>query len=88
MAVARAIAEALDLNPRMSALDVGSGTGRLSILLADLVGSAVVTDPSAGIQGRTSSSNSSAARNSEAVRGRSLASTAIAQSIASSSLAG
>ncbi|MGB8019940.1 MAG: class I SAM-dependent methyltransferase [Candidatus Nanopelagicales bacterium] len=49
VAVARAIEEALDLNPRMSALDVGGGTGRLSILLADWVGSAVVTDPSAGM---------------------------------------
>ncbi len=48
-AVARAIEEALDLDPRMSALDVGGGTGRLSILLADRVGSAVVTDPSAGM---------------------------------------
>ena len=38
MAVARAIEEELDLNPRMSALDVGGGTGRLSILLADRVG--------------------------------------------------
>jgi ubiquinone/menaquinone biosynthesis C-methylase UbiE len=33
----------------MSALDLGGGTGRLSILLADRVGSAVVTDPSAGM---------------------------------------
>jgi SAM-dependent methyltransferase len=33
----------------MSAVDVGGGTGRLSILLADLVGSVVVTDPSAGM---------------------------------------
>ena len=49
VAVAQAIQEALDLNPRMSALDVGGGTGRLSILLADRVGSAVVTDPSAGM---------------------------------------
>jgi SAM-dependent methyltransferase len=49
VAVARAIEDALDLNPRMSALDVGGGTGRLSILLADRVGSAVVTDPSAGM---------------------------------------
>lgn len=49
VAVARAIAEVLDLNPRMNALDVGGGTGRLSILLADQVGSAVVTDPSAGM---------------------------------------
>jgi len=48
-AVARAIEEVLDLHPRMSALDVGGGTGRLSILLADRVGSAVVTDPSAGM---------------------------------------
>ncbi len=49
VAVARAIDEALDLNPRMSAVDVGGGTGRLSILLADRVGSAVVVDPSAGM---------------------------------------
>lgn len=49
VAVARLIGEALDLNHRMSALDVGGGTGRLSILLADRVGSAVVTDPSAGM---------------------------------------
>jgi ubiquinone/menaquinone biosynthesis C-methylase UbiE len=33
----------------MSAVDVGGGTGRLSILLANLVGSVVVTDPSAGM---------------------------------------
>jgi 2-polyprenyl-3-methyl-5-hydroxy-6-metoxy-1,4-benzoquinol methylase len=49
VAVARAIEEALDLTPRMRALDVGGGTGRLSILLAGRVGSAVVTDPSAGM---------------------------------------
>lgn len=49
VAVARAIEATLDLNPRMSALDVGGGTGRLSILLAGRVGSAVVTDPSAGM---------------------------------------
>ena len=49
VAVARAIEEAVNLNPRMSALDVGGGTGRLSILLADRVGSVVVTDPSAGM---------------------------------------
>jgi cyclopropane fatty-acyl-phospholipid synthase-like methyltransferase len=49
VAVARAIAEAIDLNPRMRAVDVGGGTGRLSILLADRVCSAVVTDPSAGM---------------------------------------
>jgi 2-polyprenyl-3-methyl-5-hydroxy-6-metoxy-1,4-benzoquinol methylase len=49
VAVARAIGELLDLNPTMSALDVGGGTGRLSILLADRVGSVVVTDPSAGM---------------------------------------
>ena len=54
VAVAEAIREAVKLNPRMSAVDVGGGTGRLSILLADLVGSVVVTDPSAGmVQGRT-----------------------------------
>jgi ubiquinone/menaquinone biosynthesis C-methylase UbiE len=49
VAVARAIEEAVTLSPRMSALEVGGGTGRLSILLSDLVGSVVVTDPSAGM---------------------------------------
>jgi ubiquinone/menaquinone biosynthesis C-methylase UbiE len=49
VAVARAIAEAVSLNPRMNAVDIGGGTGRLSILLADRVGSVVVTDPSAGM---------------------------------------
>ena len=49
VAVARAIAETLDLNAGMSAVDIGGGTGRLSILLADRVGTAVVTDPSAGM---------------------------------------
>ncbi len=49
VAVAKAIQEAVDLGPRMKALDVGGGTGRLSILLADQVGSVVVTDPSAGM---------------------------------------
>ncbi len=49
LAVAKAIAEALDLGPEMSAVDIGGGTGRLSILLADRVGSVVVTDPSAGM---------------------------------------
>ncbi|MFP5334302.1 MAG: class I SAM-dependent methyltransferase [Actinomycetes bacterium] len=49
VAVAEAIKEAVSLSPRMSAVDVGGGTGRLSILLADLVGSVVVTDPSAGM---------------------------------------
>lgn len=49
VAVAQAIKEAVKLSPRMSAVDVGGGTGRLSILLADLVGSVVVTDPSAGM---------------------------------------
>lgn len=48
-AVARAIAEVVPLDPRMRALDVGAGTGRLSILLSDRVGSVVVTDPSAGM---------------------------------------
>jgi 2-polyprenyl-3-methyl-5-hydroxy-6-metoxy-1,4-benzoquinol methylase len=47
--VARAIAEAVSLTPAMSAVDIGGGTGRLSILLADLVASVVVTDPSAGM---------------------------------------
>jgi cyclopropane fatty-acyl-phospholipid synthase-like methyltransferase len=49
VAVAQAIAEAVSLSPRMSAVDVGGGTGRLSILLADRVGSVVVTDPSSGM---------------------------------------
>jgi ubiquinone/menaquinone biosynthesis C-methylase UbiE len=49
VAVAQAIKEAVDLDPQMRAVDVGGGTGRLSILLADLVGSVVVTDPSAGM---------------------------------------
>ncbi len=48
-AVARAIEAAVDLRPSMVALDVGGGTGRLSILLADRVGSIVVTDPSSGM---------------------------------------
>ena len=49
VAVAQAIKEALNLDPQMRAVDVGGGTGRLSILLAELVGSVVVTDPSAGM---------------------------------------
>ncbi|WP_426246930.1 class I SAM-dependent methyltransferase [Nocardioides sp. LHG3406-4] len=49
LAVARAIEEAVSLSPRMSVVDVGGGTGRLSILLADRVGSVVVTDPSSGM---------------------------------------
>lgn len=49
LAVARAISEALELNAAMSALDIGGGTGRLSILLAHSIGTAVVTDPSAGM---------------------------------------
>lgn len=49
VAVARAIAETVDLVPDTMALDVGGGTGRLSILLADRVGSVVVTDPSSGM---------------------------------------
>ncbi|MBB2893429.1 methyltransferase domain-containing protein [Flexivirga oryzae] len=49
VAVARAIEDAVDLDPGMRALDIGGGTGRLSILLADRVGSVVVTDPSAGM---------------------------------------
>jgi ubiquinone/menaquinone biosynthesis C-methylase UbiE len=48
-AVALAIREAVSLSPGMRAIDVGGGTGRLSILLADLVGSVVVTDRSAGM---------------------------------------
>ena len=49
VAVAQAIEESVNLGSRMSALDVGGGTGRLSILLADRVGSVVVTDTSAGM---------------------------------------
>jgi ubiquinone/menaquinone biosynthesis C-methylase UbiE len=49
VAVARAIRTAVPLDPSMRALDIGAGTGRLSILLADQVGSVVVTDPSAGM---------------------------------------
>jgi len=49
VAVARAIEQAVSLRSDMSALDVGGGTGRLSILLADRVGSVLVTDPSAGM---------------------------------------
>jgi SAM-dependent methyltransferase len=49
VAVARAIEEALPLDVAMSAVDVGGGTGRLSILLADRVDSVVVTDPSSGM---------------------------------------
>lgn len=48
-AVAQAITEQVHLTKDMAALDVGGGTGRLSILLADRVGSVVVTDPSAGM---------------------------------------
>ncbi len=49
VAVARAIEQAVDLDPGMNALEIGGGTGRLSILLAGKVGSVVVTDPSAGM---------------------------------------
>jgi len=49
VAVAQAIEESITLSPRMSALEVGGGTGRLSILLSDRVGSVVITDPSAGM---------------------------------------
>jgi ubiquinone/menaquinone biosynthesis C-methylase UbiE len=49
VAVARAIEEAVHLSPSTKVVDIGGGTGRLSILLADLVGSVVVTDPSAGM---------------------------------------
>ncbi|RNI21088.1 class I SAM-dependent methyltransferase [Flexivirga caeni] len=49
LAVARAIEQAADLRSEMRALDIGGGTGRLSILLADRVASVVVTDPSAGM---------------------------------------
>ncbi|QBX54998.1 class I SAM-dependent methyltransferase [Nocardioides seonyuensis] len=48
-AVARAIREAVRLEPGTRALDVGAGTGRLSILLADHVGTITITDPSAGM---------------------------------------
>jgi SAM-dependent methyltransferase len=49
VAVAQAIKEAVNLSPRMRAVDIGGGTGRLSILLADLVRSVVITDPSPGM---------------------------------------
>jgi SAM-dependent methyltransferase len=49
VAVAQAIKEAVKLSPEMRAVDIGGGTGRLSILLAELVGTVVVTDPSAGM---------------------------------------
>ncbi|MEO7423059.1 MAG: class I SAM-dependent methyltransferase [Ornithinibacter sp.] len=49
VAVARAIEQAVALSPGMKALDVGCGTGRLSILLSERVGSVVLTDPSAGM---------------------------------------
>jgi 2-polyprenyl-3-methyl-5-hydroxy-6-metoxy-1,4-benzoquinol methylase len=49
LAVARAIRESQTLSPRLKAVVVGAGTGRLSILLADLVDTVVVTDPSAGM---------------------------------------
>ncbi|WP_372735979.1 class I SAM-dependent methyltransferase [Nocardioides sp.] len=49
VAVARVIEESVNLSPQTRAVDVGGGTGRLSILLADRVGSVVVTDPSAGM---------------------------------------
>jgi SAM-dependent methyltransferase len=49
VAVARAVKDAVRRRPGMRAVDVGGGTGRLSILLADLVASVVVTDPSAGM---------------------------------------
>ncbi len=49
VAVAHAIEAAVTLSPRMKAVDIGGGTGRLSILLAELVGSVVVTDASAGM---------------------------------------
>ena len=49
VAVAEAIAATLALDSSVRAVDVGGGTGRLSILLADRVGSVVVTDPSAGM---------------------------------------
>ena len=48
-AVARAIREAVVLEPGTRALDVGAGTGRLSILLAGHVGTITITDPSAGM---------------------------------------
>jgi 2-polyprenyl-3-methyl-5-hydroxy-6-metoxy-1,4-benzoquinol methylase len=49
LAVAESIKAAVELSPDVRALDIGGGTGRLSILLAPLVGSVVVTDPSAGM---------------------------------------
>ncbi len=49
VAVAEAIRQALGSDGGLRALDIGGGTGRLSILLADAVDSVVVTDPSAGM---------------------------------------
>lgn len=49
LAVAQAFTQTVDLNPQINAIEVGAGTGRLSILLANRVGSVVVTDPSAGM---------------------------------------
>lgn len=49
VAVARAIEGAIELHTGMNALDIGAGTGRLSILLASRVGSVLLTDPSAGM---------------------------------------
>jgi len=49
VAVARALQQAVDLSPATRALDVGAGTGRLSILLSGRVGTVVVTDPSPGM---------------------------------------
>ena len=48
-AVARTMDDVLTLDAGTRALDVGGGTGRLSILLSDRVGSVTVTDPSAGM---------------------------------------
>lgn len=48
-AVAEAIAASVELTETTRALDIGGGTGRLSILLADRVGQVTVTDPSAGM---------------------------------------
>ena len=67
VAVAHAIKAAVTLSPRMKAVDIGGGTGRLSILLAELVGSVVVTDASAGMV-RVAQERIEAARLSDRLR--------------------
>lgn len=47
--IAEAIRGALSLDPAMTALDIGGGTGMLSFLLADAVARVTITDASAGM---------------------------------------